>query len=67
MTKCPAEVIPIDQKFSSDDVICTPIAFGERVTFWLQRAWSLPCMCAFAALYVYALCNGYTRAHAQII
>ena len=32
--------------------IYTPIAFDERVTFWLQRAQSLPCACAFAALCV---------------
>ena len=32
-------------------ICCTPIAFDERVTFWLQRAGSLPCACAFAALY----------------
>ena len=29
----------------------TPIAFDERVTFWVQRAGSLPCACVFAALY----------------
>ena len=29
----------------------TPIAFDERVTFWLQRTGSLPCACVFAALY----------------
>ena len=28
----------------------TPIAFDERVTFWLQRARSLPCACAFSSL-----------------
>ena len=33
----------------------TPIAFDERVTFWLQRAWSLPCACAFAAFYAGAI------------
>ena len=31
------------------------IAFDERVTFWLQRAGSLPCACVFAALYAYAI------------
>ena len=31
--------------------VYTLIAFDERVTFWLQRSWSLPCACAFAALY----------------
>ena len=30
----------------------TLIAFDERVTFWLQPAWSLHCVCAFAALYM---------------
>ena len=29
--------------------------FDERVTFWLQRAGSLPCVCVFAALYVCAI------------
>ena len=29
----------------------TPIAFDKRVTVWLQRAGSLPCVCMFAALY----------------
>ena len=33
----------------------TPIAFDERVTFWLQRAGSLPCACVFAALYACAI------------
>ena len=33
----------------------TPIAFDERVTFWLQRARSLPYACAFAALYACAI------------
>ena len=28
----------------------SPIAFDERVTYWLQRFWSLPCACVFAAL-----------------
>ena len=39
--------------------VYSPIAFDERVTFWLQRARSLPCACVFDALY--ALRNGYTR------
>ena len=33
----------------------TPIAFDERVIFWLQRAGSLPCACVFAALYARAI------------
>ena len=33
----------------------TPIAFDERVTFWLQRAGSLSCAWVFAALYVCAI------------
>ena len=33
----------------------TLIAFDERVTFWLQRARSLSCACAFAALYACAI------------
>ena len=28
----------------------TPIAFDERVTFWLQRAGSLPCACVFCCI-----------------
>ena len=32
-----------------------PIAIDERVTFWLQCVWSLPCACAFAALYACAI------------
>ena len=35
--------------------VYTPIAFDERVTLWLQRARSLPCVCAFAALYAYVI------------
>ena len=35
--------------------IYAPIAFDERVTFWFQRTWSLPCACVFAALYVCAI------------
>ena len=35
--------------------IYTPIAFDQRVTFWLQNARSLPCACVFAALYVCAI------------
>ena len=36
----------------------TPIAFDERVTFWLQRARivrALHCACMFAALYACAI------------
>ena len=33
----------------------TLIAFDERVTFWLQRAGSLPCANAFAALHACAI------------
>ena len=33
----------------------TPIAFDERVTFWLQCAGSLPRACAFAALHACAI------------
>ena len=42
------------------------IAFHERVTFWLERAGSLPCACVFAALYV-RLRTGYTQAYVQIM
>ena len=36
------------------------IAFDERVTFWLQRVWSLPFACAHVAL----LCNHYAITYA---
>ena len=35
--------------------IYTPIALDERVTFSLQRARSLPCAFAFAALFACAI------------
>ena len=44
----------------------TLIAFDERVTFWLQRAWSLPCACVFAALCAIAY-YGYTQVYGQIM
>ena len=31
--------------FFSMSPTCSLIAFEERVTFWLQRGWSLPCAC----------------------
>ena len=48
---------------------CTPIAFDERVTFWLQRTRSLPCVCAIAALHCMRvrLHNGYKQAYVQIM
>ena len=40
------------------------IAFDERVTFWLQRVQSLPCACAYVALFVSRLAyNHYAIAH----
>ena len=39
----------------NDHRVYTPIAFDERVTFWLQRAGSLSCACAFAALHACAI------------
>ena len=39
------------------------IAFDERVTFWLQRIWSLPCACAYVALFRLAY-NHFAIAHA---
>ena len=40
------------------------IAFDERVTFWLQRVRSLPCACAYVALFVGMLAyNHYAIAH----
>ena len=52
----------------------TPIAFDERVIFWLQRTGSLPCACVFAALHACAIAqwlyaslraNNATYAHTQ--
>ena len=41
------------------------IAFNERVTFWLQRVRSLPCVCAYVALFARRLAyNHYAIAHA---
>ena len=41
------------------------IAFDERVTFWLQRVPSLPCACAYYALFARRLAyNHYAIAHA---
>ena len=41
------------------------IAFDERVTFWLQRIRSLPCACAYVALFARRLAyNQYAIAHA---
>ena len=41
------------------------IAFDERVTFWLQRVRSLPCACAYVALFALRLAyNYYAIAHA---
>ena len=42
------------------------IAFAERVTFWLQRAWPLPCVCAYVAFLRMRLeYNHYAIAHAH--
>ena len=41
------------------------IAFDERVTFWLQRLKSLPCACAYVALFERKLVyNHYAITHA---
>ena len=41
------------------------IAFDERVTFWLQRVQSLPCACAYVALFARRLAyNHYANVHA---
>ena len=43
----------------------TLIAFDKRVTFWLQLVGSLPCACAYVALFARKLTyNHYTIAHA---
>ena len=44
---------------------CSLIAFDEKVTFWLQHLRSLPCACAYVALFARSLAyNHYTIAHA---
>ena len=45
----------------------SPIAFDERVTFWLQCTGSLPCVCVFAALYVCLIVMTIREPHAQIM
>ena len=40
------------------------IVFDERVTFWPQRIRSLPCACAYVALFAHRLpYNHYTQSH----
>ena len=42
------------------------IAFDERVTFWPQHVQSLPCACAYVALFARRLAyNHYSIAHAN--
>ena len=48
------------------------IAFDERVTFWLLRVRSLPCSCAYVALFMrrlaynhYAIPHAYNAANAH--
>ena len=60
---------PISQNFvkceSASEMVYSLIAFDERVTFWLQRVRSLPCACAYVALFVRRLAyNHYAVAHA---
>ena len=44
---------------------CSLVAFDERVTFWLQCVRSLPCACAYVALFARRLAyNHYAIAHA---
>ena len=46
------------------NIIYTLIAFNERVTFWLQLVGSLPCACAYVALFARRLTyNHYAIAH----
>ena len=46
---------------------CSPIAFDERVTLWLQRVGSQPCACAYIALFAHKLAyNHYAIARALI-
>ena len=39
------------------------IAFDERVTFWLQRVRSLPCTCAYVALFARRLAHNHYATH----
>ena len=50
------------------------IAFDKRVTFWLQRVRSLPCACAYVALFAsrlgynhYAIALAYNAANAHAV
>ena len=51
------------------------IVFDERVIFWFQLAWPLPCACAYVALpalrlaynhYTSSHTNNATKAHADV-
>ena len=47
--------------FCSTTIVWLPLT---RVTFWLQRVWSLPCACAYVALFACRLVyNHYAIAH----
>ena len=68
-TKKPFDMDGLDDALQVSDlqIFCyySLIAFDERVTFWLQRVWSLPCACAYVALFARRLTyNHYTIAHA---
>ena len=63
-----------DPVILSLQIIYSLIAFDERVIFWLQRVRSLPCACAYVALFArrlaynhYAITHAYNAAntHAQ--
>ena len=54
-----------DQNLEGKKYIYSLIAFDERVIFWLQRVRSLPCACAYVALFARRLAyNHYAIAHA---
>ena len=57
---------PPDQslvEYASAVQLCySPIAFDERVSFWLQRVRSLPCACAYVVLYA---CDSIAHAYKQ--
>ena len=67
---CLTIVILTDLKWwNKTQPVYTPIAFDERVFFWLQRAWSLPCACVLACSIVcmcdciMVICNASLRAN----
>ena len=66
------EVTFLEQNVRAHSCDYSLIAFDERVTFWLQRVRSLPCVCVYVALCVrrfaynhYAIAHAYNAANAH--